>query len=157
MPPTSILDLAKIDLTKVLYTSEQIYAKLPHRFEFMLLDGVVHFDAEARIAIGYHDVREDEWWVKGHIPGRPLFPGVLMVETAAHLASFISSELMHYDKFLGFGGIDETKFREAVSPPARLYIVGHATQVTMRRTVCEMQGFAENRMVFHSQITGMML
>ena len=126
MPPPAILDLSTIDVNRVLVTREQIYEKLPHRYEFMQLDGILHLDIEKGVAVGYRDIREDEWWVRGHIPGRPLFPGVLMVETAAHLASYVSMLVLKGTRFLGFGGIDKTKFREAISPPAKLILVGRA-------------------------------
>ncbi len=155
MPPPAFLDLSTIDLNRVLITREQIYQKLPHRYEFMQLDGIIHLDLEKKLAVGYRDIREDEWWVKGHIPGRPLFPGVLMVETAAHLASYVSVSLLLGIKFLGFGGIDKTKFREAVSPPARLYLVGKADEIKPRRTICSVQGFIDGRMAFETQITGL--
>ncbi len=155
MPPPALLDLSTLDLNRVLVTREQIYEKLPHRYEFMQLDGVVHLDQEKAIAVGYRDIRSDEWWVRGHIPGRPLFPGVLMVETAAHLASYVSVLVLKGVTFLGFGGIDKTKFREAVSPPARLYLICRADQIKPRRTICTVQGFVDGRMAFETQITGL--
>ena len=155
MPPPALLDLATIDLTRVLISRDEVYQKLPHRYEFMQLDSIVHVDLENKLAVGYRDVREDEWWVKGHIPGRPIFPGILMVESAAHLASYVSALLMKHTRFLGFGGIDETKFRESIAPPAKLYLVGRAEQLKPRRTICAIQGFVEGRMVFESRITGL--
>ena len=155
MPPPMLLDLNTIDLTRVLVTREQIYERLPHRYEFMQLDAIIHLDVKEQIAVGYRDIRSDEWWVKGHIPGRPLFPGVLMVESAAHLASFVSFMVLPNVKFLGFGGIDNTKFREAVSPPARLYLVCKANEIKPRRTICTVQGFTDGRMAFETQITGL--
>ena len=52
------------------------------------LNGVNYYDHNGKI-VGYKDVREDEFWVEGHIPGRPLLPGVIMIEAAAQLASFL--------------------------------------------------------------------
>lgn len=155
MPPPALLDLSTIDLNHVVATREQIYERLPHRYEFMQLDGVIYLDIENKIAVGYRDIRSDEWWVRGHIPGRPIFPGVLMVETAAHLASYVSVLLLKGTNFLGFGGIDKTKFRESISPPAKLYLVGKADEVKTRRTICTIQGFVEGRMAFETQITGL--
>ena len=157
MPPPAFLDLDSIDLKHVIVSREEIYEKLPHRFEFMQLDGILHIDIPHELAVGFRDIRTDEWWVKGHIPGRPLFPGVLMVETAAHLASYLSLLLLKQDRFLGFGGIDATKFREAVVPPSRLYLVCKAIEIKPRRTVCAIQGFVEGRMVLETRITGMFM
>jgi 3-hydroxyacyl-[acyl-carrier-protein] dehydratase len=157
MPPPTLFDLHSIDLDHVVFTREQIYDVLPHRYEFMQLDGIVCFDKEQNVCVGYRDIRSDEWWVKGHIPGRPLFPGVLMIETAAQLASFMSSIIMEHSHFMAFGGIDDTKFRDSITPPARLYIVGVAAEIKPRRTICDLQGFVDDRMIFQTRITGLRL
>lgn len=157
MPPPTLFDLSTIDLSRIVVTREEIYERLPHRHEFMLLDGIVHLDLERPLAVGLHEVREDEWWVKGHIPGRPLMPGVLMIEAAAQLASYVCGRLIPRERFVGFGGIEETKFRESISPPAKLYIVGVGLQSTPRKFVSDTQGFVNGRMVFQSKITGLVL
>jgi len=155
MPPPVILDPASIDLSKVVASRDDIMAVNPHRFEFQLLDAVVHVDLENRIFAGYHDVRPDGWWVRGHIPERPLFPGVLMIEAAAQLASYLSESVLKTGRFLGFAGVDGVKFRGVITPPARFLVVGRALELRARRTVCEMQGFVDNTMVFEAVITGM--
>jgi 3-hydroxyacyl-[acyl-carrier-protein] dehydratase len=155
MPSSLLLDLSTIDLNRIVVGREQIYNVLPHRHEFMLADGIVHIDRTARIAVAFRDIREDEWWVRGHIPGRPLFPGVLMVETAAQLASFLSKEIQEVSGFIGFSGIDGVKFRSPVSPPARMYFILKAVNVRPRRIVCEAQGIVDGQLVFEGQVTGM--
>lgn len=157
MPPPALLDLSTIDLSRVIVARDQIYERLPHRYEFMQLDGILYLDLANVVAVGYRDVRSDEWWVRGHIPGRPLLPGVLMVESAAQLAAYVRAAMLNTIDFMGFAGIDDTKFREAVSPPARLYLVGRGEQVKPRRVICQVQGFVEGRMVFHTRITGLVI
>ena len=68
---------------------------------------------------GYRDVRDDEFWVRGHIPGRPIFPGVLMIETAAQLVGYYAMSKMPSQGFLGFGGVEDVKFRGTVVPGQR--------------------------------------
>ncbi len=155
MPPPRLFDTSELDMTRVEATREQIYSILPHRHEFMQLDGIIFVDAERRIAVAYRDVREDEWWCKGHLPNRPLLPGVLIVESAAHLASYYFHRMTQSERFLGFAGIDRVKFREAVSPPARLLILGRAVDLKPRRLICDLQGWVEDTMVFEGRITGM--
>ena len=127
----------------------------PHRYEFALLDGIVHWDLEKGIFAGFHDVRADAWWVRGHVPGRPLFPGVLMIEVAAQLASYLTHRILGRTGFVGFVGVDNVKFRGTISPPARYVVVGRSKSIKRRRTVCETQGFVGNTMVFEGEITGM--
>ena len=51
------------------------------------------------MVLGYKDVTESEFWVRGHIPGRPLMPGVIMVESAAQLLSFFVRQIYQVDAF----------------------------------------------------------
>ena len=129
----------------------------PHRHEFALLHGIVHVDMETCTFAGFHDVTEDEYWVRGHIPGRPLFPGVLMIETGAQLASYLTHKVQPGGGFVGFAGVDNVKFRGTVTPPCRFVVIGRGVQVKSRRTVCEVQGFVDDTMVFEAKITGMRL
>lgn len=155
MPPPAIADLSQVDLEHVEVTREQIYSVLHHRHEFMQLDGIIHIDVARQMMIAYRDIRADEWWCKAHIPGRPIFPGVLLIESAAHVASYYYHRILGRTEFLGFSGVDRVKFRGAVTPPSRLILVGRGLEVKPRRTICEVQGFVNGTMVFEGQVTGM--
>ena len=113
MPPATIVDLQEFDLDSLQFDRDAIRAHNPHRYEFDLLHGVVAFRPDEGYIVGVHQAMEDAFWVRGHIPGRPIFPGVLMVETAAQLCSFYWNESFpESNSFFGFGGID------AVDSPA---------------------------------------
>lgn len=155
MPAAFFVDLNTIDLDQLITPKETIYERLPHRYEFMQLDGIVHLDLERQVGVGVRHVREDEFWVRGHIPGRPLLPGVLMIETAAQMASFLSQEIRPDSRFLGFGGLESVKFRLPVTPPSTLYIIEQLIEVRQRRTVCDAQGVVDGKMVFEARIIGM--
>lgn len=158
MPPPPILDPAAIDCSRVLYSHEQIYEILPQRYEFAQLDGVTLIDAVQNVCVGFRDVREDEWWCRGHIPGRPVFPGVLMVECAAQLAAFVQHFVLPMEgNFMGFGGIDDAKFRGSVIPPARIILIGKMVEARPRRFICDIQAYTAGNMVFEGRITGMPL
>jgi 3-hydroxyacyl-[acyl-carrier-protein] dehydratase len=150
-----LYDLNKVDFSQVICARQDIYKRLPHRFEFMQLDAVVHVDEAAAVAVAYRDVREDEWWVRGHVPGRPIFPGVLMLETAAQLAAFMSKELYGHKGFVAFGGVDRCKFRDAVTPPARLYLICHQVENKPRRIAADCQGVVDGAVVFEAYIMGL--
>lgn len=155
MPPPSILELSTVDCDKILYTREQIYQRLPQRFEFSQLDAIVHMDRDAGVIAGFREIRPDEWWCRGHLPQKPIFPGVLMMETAAQLAGFFREIEFPSNDFLGFGGVDGAKFRIAVIPPTRVILVGRALENRKRRFVCEIQAFVNGTMAFEGTITGM--
>src|SRR3954462_3341390 len=123
MPPKYLFDITNIDLERILFTQDQVRAANPQRGEMEQLNGIVWADPEAGHIIGFKDVRENEFWVPGHIPGRPLLPGVLMIESGAHLASFYTRTYVVWKGFIGFGGVDETKFRMQVPPGVRMYIL----------------------------------
>ena len=154
MPPALVFDITNIDLNRILYTQEQVREANPQRGDMEMLNAVSFVRQEAGEIAGYKDVREDEFWVPGHIPGRPLFPGVLMVEAAAQLASFYTRNFIGWKNFIGFGGIEETKFRGMVVPPCRLYLLGKLQWERHRRIGCRVQGLVNGNLVFETGIVG---
>ncbi|HEX9785851.1 MAG TPA: hypothetical protein VGA56_24375, partial [Opitutaceae bacterium] len=62
-----------------------------------------------------------------------------------------------HDEFIGFGGVDDCKFREAVKPPARLYLLCRALDYRPRRILSATQGVIDGRLVFEATITGLTL
>jgi 3-hydroxyacyl-[acyl-carrier-protein] dehydratase len=85
-------------------------------------------------------------------------PGVLICEAAAQLASYFC-HVIHLvkDGFLGFGGMEDVRFRGPVHPGDRLVLVCQALKVNRRQTVFETQGFVDNNMVYHGRIIGVPL
>ncbi|MDO8632733.1 MAG: 3-hydroxyacyl-ACP dehydratase FabZ family protein [Phycisphaerales bacterium] len=154
MPPPLLIDLATLDLTRTALAKHQIYNLLPHRHEFQLLDGVCMYDVPAERIVTYVEVKPDDWWVRAHVEGRPLLPGVLMLEMAAQ-TSAVLAKLAGNDAFMGFGGVERCKFREMVVPPARLYILCTGVNYRARRIVSDAQGVVDGRLVFEAQITGL--
>jgi 3-hydroxyacyl-[acyl-carrier-protein] dehydratase len=129
MPPPLLFDLSKIDLTaQPLFDKDAICKINPQRFEMQHLDGVLWYDKERALILGFKEVTANEFWVRGHIPGRPMMPGVIMVEAAAQLSSFFVKQVYGEEGFVGFAGIDSAKFRSVVEPGQRLYLLGHITK-----------------------------
>ena len=156
MPPATFVDLHEFDLDTVEFDRDAIRKRNPHRYEFELLHSVIAFRPDDGIIVGEHRASEDAFWVRGHIPGRPLFPGVLMIETAAQLCSFYWNESYPNSKaFFGFSGIENTRFRGSVEPGDRLVIIGKLVQMKPRRAIFDTQGFVRDKMVFESRIIGM--
>jgi 3-hydroxyacyl-[acyl-carrier-protein] dehydratase len=89
---------------------------LPHRYPFLMVDRVVELEPGKR-AVGLKAVTANEPQFTGHFPGRPIMPGVLMVEALAQTAGIAVLTLDEYRGKLGlFAGIDECRFKRMVVP-----------------------------------------
>jgi len=157
MPPPLLADPAEIDLDRVVYCHDEIYRILPQQFEFRQLDAICHYDAQARIAAARRDVKLDEWWVRGHIPGHPIFPGILMLESAAQLSAFACKYVDGFRGMVAFGGVEKCKFRGVVTPPQTLLLLCHEIENRPRRIICETQALVDGTLVFEATIIGLMM
>jgi 3-hydroxyacyl-[acyl-carrier-protein] dehydratase len=158
MPPELHYDPAKLDLEKILVDQEGIRRVNPQRFEMEQLTAIVLVDDEQHLLAGYKDVRADEFWTRGHMPGYPLLPGVLMCEAAAQLCAYytFTHGLLQGD-FIGFGGLENVRFRSPVRPGDRFVLIGKATRLHRRQTIFNVQGFVGSTMVFHADVIGVPL
>ena len=151
-----IVDPSTLDLTCVTADAEAIRKYNPQRFEMEQLTAVVFEDPENKICVGYKDVTNEEFWVRGHMPGMPLMPGVVMLEAVAQLCSYCA---MKYDllgaDMLGFGGLEEVRFRDPVVPGDRLVVMCQQTKVRRGRLiVSRFQGFVRNNLVLEGILKG---
>jgi len=111
------------DLDHPIAGLEEIRRYNRQRYEMEQLTAIVYENRENYSCVGYKDVRADEFWVRGHMPGAPLLPGILFCEAAAQMASFfIGKYNMMGGGIMGFAGLDEVKFRGMVRPGDRLVI-----------------------------------
>ena len=118
-------------------------------------DRIIWASDNLRQCIGAKDVRADEFWCVHHIPGRPLFPGVLMIESAAQCASWLFRTRFPALGFLGFLRCDETSFRGQVVPGDTFVILVDEIEASPRRFISKTQGLVRGKLEFESKITGM--
>lgn len=103
---------------------------IPHREPFLLIDSIVELEPGVR-AVGEKRVRPDEWYLAGHFPGRPIMPGVLIIEALAQTGAVaLLSEAGSRDKLALFAGLDGVRFRRQVLPGDVLRL---EVEITRRR------------------------
>jgi 3-hydroxyacyl-[acyl-carrier-protein] dehydratase len=89
---------------------------LPHRDPFLLLDEVLELEPGVRV-VARKRIREDEWYLAGHFPGRPIMPGVLLVEAMAQTGAVaVLADEANRGKLALFAGIDDVRFKRIVEP-----------------------------------------
>jgi 3-hydroxyacyl-[acyl-carrier-protein] dehydratase len=154
-----LIDISSIDLSQVLIPPEEVERLNPQRGPMRQLDHVIWASENATRGLGVKHVRDDEFWVEYHIPGRPLMPGVLMIEAAAQLCSILQQlRLAELEcKFLGFTRCDDVAFRGQVVPGDTLYLMAREVKSNRRRFTSIAQGWVEDQLVLEAQITGMVM
>jgi 3-hydroxyacyl-[acyl-carrier-protein] dehydratase len=156
MPPPLLFDLSAIDLqADPIFNKEEICKVNLQQYEMQQLDGVLWYDKDKYLILGYKDITDSEFWIRGHIPGRPLMPGVIMVEAAAQLSSFFVKKVYELEGFIGFASIESAKFRSVVKPGQRLLLLGHITKFKRRKYTCCVQGLVDQTMAFNTVISGL--
>jgi len=159
MPGEPLVEIEALELTRVIATRDDILAKIRQRGRFALLDGILQVDGEKGAIVGFKEIRADDWWAADHVPGRPIFPGALMCEAAAQLCSYdyLRKHTLPPGGFLGFGGMDATRFRGVVQPDCRMILVARPERLRSRMFTYSAQGFVGRDLVFETQILGVLV
>ncbi len=126
---------------------EQIKKLLPHRDPFLFVDEIVEV-IPGKSVVGKKIVRADEPFFKGHFPGMPVFPGVLMVETMAQVSAFIILTIPGMENLFGlFTGIEKFRFRKVVEPGDILIVKSHV--ISYRHGLAKSEGkiFVKDKVV----------
>lgn len=107
-PPSACLDI------------DQVLAYMPHRYPFLLIDRVLEIEADKKI-VGIKNVTVNEPFFQGHFPGKPVMPGVLILEALAQLSGILLLKRSEDKGRLAyFLSIDKAKFRKVVRPGDQL-------------------------------------
>lgn len=120
---------------------DAILKALPHRYPFLLVDRILEYEKEKRI-IGIKNVTFNEPFFQGHFPGRPIMPGVLIVEAMAQLGGvlLLQEHELRENGLVYLVGIDNAKFRKKVIPGDQLRIVVDVLRYKFK--ICKMRGEA---------------
>ena len=157
MPAELLFPLDDIDLSEVIGSYEHVGEVNPQEGDMRQLDHIIWTNTEKTHILGVKHLSDSEFWIPGHIPGRPLMPGVLMIEAGAQLSSYLYHLKTPGAPFVGFTRCDDVIFRGQVVPGDTLYLLGVETQFRPRRFICKTQGVVNGAVVFEAQITGMVI
>lgn len=107
----------------------EIMRRIPHRYPFLLIDKVLEIETGKRI-LACKNVSINEPFFQGHFPGKPLMPGVLIIEAIAQSGSVLLTTLPQYrDKLIVFAGINDCRFKRQVVPGDQLILEGEITKL----------------------------
>jgi 3-hydroxyacyl-[acyl-carrier-protein] dehydratase len=151
-----IIDFSEYDLNHVVADIEAIRRVNPQRYEMEQLTAIVYDNVERGICVGYKDVTNNEFWVRGHMPDMPLMPGVVMCEAAAQMCSYHAQRhnLLGTD-MIGLGGMDNVRFRGTVVPGDRLVVVAQKLQTRIGAMIrCRFQCLVNEQIVCEGGIRG---
>lgn len=114
---------------------------LPHRYPFLLVDAIIEMERQKRI-VGIKNVTINEHFFQGHFPGRPVMPGVLIVEAMAQAGGVLLLQEVpdRERKLLYFVAIDDARFRRPVVPGDQVRL--EVTVLSYRNSFCKLQGKA---------------
>jgi 3-hydroxyacyl-[acyl-carrier-protein] dehydratase len=118
-----------------------------------MVDGIEELEQGLR-AVGYRDLTESEFWCAGHFPGRPILPGVLMVEMMAQVSAFLFVKEENFRSGIPYvAKIEEVKFLEKVYPNSRLAVeaIFDAEGAGFFRTACK--AFCGGKLVAKGKLT----
>ena len=151
-----IYDLTSLDMNRVVADIDEIRKYNPQRFEMEQLTGIIHEDTERHFCVAFKDTSHDDFWARGHMPGIPLMPGVIMLEAVAQMCSYYTQKYDLLDSdMVGFGGLEDVRFRDPVLPGDRLILICELLKVRRgRMIVCRFQGVVQESVAVEGVLKG---
>ncbi len=118
------------------------------------LTAIIYEDKVRFACAGYKDITDQEFWVRGHMPGMPLMPGVVMLESAAQMCSYFAHKYdLLGEGMVGFGGLEDVRFRDPVIPGDRLVVMCELIKARRNRMiVCRFQGLVGTNIVLKGSL-----
>lgn len=135
-------------------SNEEVQQILPHRYPFLLLDRILDFTLNEEV-IGLKNVTVNEPFFQGHFPGKPIMPGVLIIEAMAQAGGILAYKSTPHlmGKLIYFLAMDKVKFRKPVVPGDQLIL--ELTALRRGQRVWRMQGkaFVRENLVAEAELT----
>lgn len=151
-----LVDPGLYDLDHPIADIEAIRKMNPQRFEMEQLEVILFEDTEQQRCAAKAKTTHDSFWIRGHMPGMPLMPGMMMIEAAAQVASYFTQRFdLLGCEMVGFGGVDNVKFRGVVLPGDPLVVAVKLVKARRNRMIiADFQGMLGRQIVFEGQLRG---
>ncbi len=140
------------DFEKAPLDIEDIQKILPHRYPFLFVDKILELEEDKR-AVGIKNVSIDDYFFQGHFPGRPVMPGVLIVEAMAQVAGVLMlSKKENQGKLAYFMSIDNVKFRRTVVPGDQLRLEVEVVRLKSKTGQVHTTAFVDSKVVAEADL-----
>ena len=156
MRQETLIDLSLFDVDQPIADIEEIRQYNPQRHEMEHLTAILYEDLDNHCCAAVKELSNEEFWVRGHMPGMPLMPGVVMLEAVAQLSSYFTQKHdLLGSEMVGFGGLDNVRFRGVVSPGDRLILLVKMVKTRRgRMIVADFQGVVGENVVLEGTLRG---
>ncbi len=135
---------------------DEILELLPHNYPFLLVDRILELEPAKKI-VGIKNVTFNEPFFPGHFPGKPIMPGVLIIEAMAQAGGVLAFKTFPDKKgSVFFTGIDNARFRKPVTPGDQLKLVVEVIKHRREIWLFEGKAFVENELVAEARIMAML-
>ncbi len=134
----------------------ELYKYIPHRHPFLLVDRIIEIEAY-KMAVGIKNVTGSEYYFPGHFPGRPVMPGVLIIEALAQTAAVLAIYSSPKDEgsLIYFAGIDNARFKKPVIPGDLLHLEIEVVKTKSRLWKVKGRALVDGTLVCEAGLTAM--
>ncbi|BAQ62571.1 3-hydroxyacyl-[acyl-carrier-protein] dehydratase [Geminocystis sp. NIES-3708] len=139
--------------TKTTFSVTEIQELLPHRYPFALVDRIIDYIPGKKVT-GIKNLTINEPFFQGHIPGKPIMPGVLELEAMAQVGGVILTLLPGMKgKFFAYAGVDKARFRRPVVPGDQLIMTVELISFKRNRIAkMQGQGFVDDQLAVEAEM-----
>lgn len=153
-----LIDPSLYDINHIIADTQEIRKYNQQRYEMEQLTAIVYDNEENTCCVGYKDVTEQEFWIRGHMPSFPLMPGVIMCEAAAQLASYyVSKHGIMENCILGFAGLEDVRFRGILTPNNRFLVQAKMLHCRKKLISARFQGIVNDKIIVEGVVKGVPL